>query len=89
MATPVFKPLQKVPLFNRNSKCDHPSNKDTFTGPKGGRFRGVPLYTYFTISMSGVLHVIPGRGSHSENQKAKIKPKIMEYLKSNNYRSVT
>ncbi len=33
-------------LFNTNSplKCGHPSNKDTFTGPKGGRFRGVPLY---------------------------------------------
>ncbi len=27
-------------------KCGHPSNKDTFTGSKGGRFRGVPLYQY-------------------------------------------
>ncbi len=33
-------------LSNTSSplKCGHPSNKDTFTGPKGGRFRGVPLY---------------------------------------------
>ncbi len=32
-------------LFNTNSplKCGHPSNKDTFTGPKGGQFRGIPL----------------------------------------------
>ncbi len=32
-------------LLNTNSptKCGHPSNKDTFTGPKDGRFRGVPL----------------------------------------------
>ncbi len=35
-------------LFNTNSplKCGHPSNKDTFTGPKGGWFRGVPLYRF-------------------------------------------
>ncbi len=34
-------------LFDTNSplKCGHPSNKDTFTGPKGGRFRGVALYS--------------------------------------------
>ncbi len=34
----------KSMLFNTNSnsplKRGHPSNKDTFTGPKGGRFRG-------------------------------------------------
>ncbi len=49
MATPVFRSLRKV-LFNTNSplKCGHPSNKDTFTGPKGGRFRGVPLYIITT-----------------------------------------
>ncbi len=36
-------------LFNTNLplKCGHPSNKDTFTGPKAGRFRGVPLYVAF------------------------------------------
>ncbi len=39
-------------LFNTNStlKCGHPSNKDTFTGPKGGRFRGVPLYNLAIVS---------------------------------------
>ncbi len=26
--------------------CCHPSNKDHLTGPKGGWFRGVPLYHY-------------------------------------------
>ncbi len=25
--------------------CGHPSNKDTFTGPKGGRVKGVPYCT--------------------------------------------
>ncbi len=47
----VFRPFRKDPkhmLFNTKSplKCGHPSNKDTFTGPKGGRFREVPLYSY-------------------------------------------
>ena len=35
--------LGKV-LLNSPLKCGHSSNKDTFTGPKGGQFRGVPLY---------------------------------------------
>lgn len=34
----------------------------------------------------GVLHIIPGRGSHSVNQQAKIKPKVIAYLKEKNYR---
>jgi len=35
---------------------------------------------------TGVLHIIPGRGSHSTNQQAKIKPKLIEYLQKNSYR---
>ena len=35
-------------LFNTPLKWGHPSNKDTFTGLKGGRFRGVPLYIEFS-----------------------------------------
>lgn len=34
----------------------------------------------------GVLHIIPGRGSHSVNQQARIKPKLIQYLKDNNYK---
>ncbi len=43
-------------LFNTNSplKCGHPSNRDTFTGPKGGRFRvyvyvGMYVYMYMYV----------------------------------------
>ncbi len=35
MATPVFRPLPKVPKLNTNSPLNC-ANKDTFTGPKEG-----------------------------------------------------
>ncbi len=45
--TPEMLPLRKVQISPL--KCGHPSNKDTFTGPKGGQFRGVPLYIYICL----------------------------------------
>ncbi len=46
MWPPLYSGHFESMLFNTNSpmKYGHPSNKDTFTCPKGGLFRGVPLY---------------------------------------------
>ena len=46
VATPVIRPLCKVPMCNTNSplKCGHPTNQDTLTGPKGGLISGSLLW---------------------------------------------
>ncbi len=45
-------------------------------------------YNTLCVAQVAIVHIIPGRGSHSENQQAKIEPKRIAYLNEKNYKWV-
>ena len=62
MWPPLTFKSPKACFWIHSLKCGHPSNKDTFTGPKGGRFRGV--YVQLQVLSQFLSHMSWAQSDH-------------------------